>query len=352
MAEVEVGLGAVVGDEHFAVLIRRHRARIDVDVRVELQDADGDAARLEQSTNRRDGDPLANRRNNSAGDEDVLRRPRRSRVIHGLTAYQSCGSVRAFRRPAPAEVGTIGCMRAAWWRRRCGAAGARSCLCRAAAVRRSPCRPCADRPRCLPDAASPPTAAAADQRLAPPSPTGRAGHRTTRPPDGAASPTATPTPPGRRQPRRPAAHSRRLTPLGPRSSTSATSRRRRRICHCRPRCRLSASRRPASTRSRRPWPRAATAGSAAAARHRATRRRARRSLGRPALRAATPFARGAPASITKIVDDDRGARTRPGHRDASHHDRQRHGAGARATDRRSWASSRTTASRWKRCCTA
>ena len=36
VAEVEVGLGAVVGDEHLAVLERAHGARIDVDVRVEL----------------------------------------------------------------------------------------------------------------------------------------------------------------------------------------------------------------------------------------------------------------------------------------------------------------------------
>ena len=59
VAEVEVGLGAVVGDEHFAVLIGRHRARVDVDVRVELENAHGDAARLEQPPDRRDGDPLA-----------------------------------------------------------------------------------------------------------------------------------------------------------------------------------------------------------------------------------------------------------------------------------------------------
>jgi hypothetical protein len=36
VAEVEVGLAAVVGDEHLAVLERVHRARVDVDVRVEL----------------------------------------------------------------------------------------------------------------------------------------------------------------------------------------------------------------------------------------------------------------------------------------------------------------------------
>jgi len=32
VAEVEIGLGPVVGDEHLAVLIRAHRARIDVEV--------------------------------------------------------------------------------------------------------------------------------------------------------------------------------------------------------------------------------------------------------------------------------------------------------------------------------
>ena len=33
VAQVEVGLGAIVGDENLAVLVRRHRARVDVDVR-------------------------------------------------------------------------------------------------------------------------------------------------------------------------------------------------------------------------------------------------------------------------------------------------------------------------------
>ena len=44
VAEVEVGLGAVVGHEHLAVLERRHRAGIDVDVRIELEMGDADAA--------------------------------------------------------------------------------------------------------------------------------------------------------------------------------------------------------------------------------------------------------------------------------------------------------------------
>ena len=47
MPEVEVGLGAVIGDEHLAVLIRRHRAGIDIDVGVEFEDGDGESAGLE-----------------------------------------------------------------------------------------------------------------------------------------------------------------------------------------------------------------------------------------------------------------------------------------------------------------
>ncbi len=43
VAEVEVGLGAVLGDEDLAVLVRAHRAGVDVDVRVELLDRDLDA---------------------------------------------------------------------------------------------------------------------------------------------------------------------------------------------------------------------------------------------------------------------------------------------------------------------
>ena len=40
VAEVEIGLGAVVGDEDLAVLVRVHRPGVDVDVRVELLDRD------------------------------------------------------------------------------------------------------------------------------------------------------------------------------------------------------------------------------------------------------------------------------------------------------------------------
>jgi hypothetical protein len=48
MAEVEVGLRPVVGHEDLAVLIRAHRARIDVEIGVELAQADLGAARLQE----------------------------------------------------------------------------------------------------------------------------------------------------------------------------------------------------------------------------------------------------------------------------------------------------------------
>ena len=72
VAEVEIGLGAVVGDEDFAVLERRHRAGIDVDVRIEFLQRDAEAARFEQRADRGRGDPFAESGNDAAGDEDVF----------------------------------------------------------------------------------------------------------------------------------------------------------------------------------------------------------------------------------------------------------------------------------------
>ena len=50
VTEVEVGLPAVVGHEDLAVLVRVHRAGIDVDVRVELLEGDPQSAQLQQAT--------------------------------------------------------------------------------------------------------------------------------------------------------------------------------------------------------------------------------------------------------------------------------------------------------------
>ena len=59
VAQVEVGLGAVIGDEHLAVLIRRHRPGVHVDVGVELQDRDAETAGLEDATDAGGGDAFA-----------------------------------------------------------------------------------------------------------------------------------------------------------------------------------------------------------------------------------------------------------------------------------------------------
>src|ERR1019366_1505344 len=50
VAEVKIGFGAVVGDKNFAVLKRRHRPRIDVQVGIELHQVDFEAAAFEQAS--------------------------------------------------------------------------------------------------------------------------------------------------------------------------------------------------------------------------------------------------------------------------------------------------------------
>src|SRR2546427_11208407 len=70
--EVKIRLGAVIGHENLAVLVRRHRPGIDVDVGVELEDRDGYAARLEDPADRGGGDALAERAGDATRDEDVL----------------------------------------------------------------------------------------------------------------------------------------------------------------------------------------------------------------------------------------------------------------------------------------
>ena len=81
--DVQVGLGAVVGDEHLAVLERVHRARVDVEVRVELLHRDPQPARLQQAAEAGGGEPLAQRGGDAAGDEDVLGGSRRRELRGG-----------------------------------------------------------------------------------------------------------------------------------------------------------------------------------------------------------------------------------------------------------------------------
>jgi hypothetical protein len=52
VAEIEIGFGAIVGDENFAVLKGRHGARIDVEIRIELHQVNFEAMAFQQAANR------------------------------------------------------------------------------------------------------------------------------------------------------------------------------------------------------------------------------------------------------------------------------------------------------------
>src|SRR5205823_3651567 len=84
VAQVEVGLGAVVQHEHLAVLERVHGARVDVDVGVELLERDAEAARLEEPGQGGGGDALPEAGGDSSRDEYVLR----SLKHYGVPWYQ------------------------------------------------------------------------------------------------------------------------------------------------------------------------------------------------------------------------------------------------------------------------
>jgi len=69
MAEIQVGFGAILGHEHLPVLERAHGARIHVDVRVQLDVGDFDAARFEDRGEGGGGYPLTQGRNYATSNE-------------------------------------------------------------------------------------------------------------------------------------------------------------------------------------------------------------------------------------------------------------------------------------------
>src|SRR6516162_3531490 len=89
VAEIKIGFGPIVGDEHLDVLVGAHRARIDIQIGVELAQPDPKSARLQQRSERRSRQTLAERGNHAAGDKDEPR--------HGISVY-SIG------RPPPKEM--------------------------------------------------------------------------------------------------------------------------------------------------------------------------------------------------------------------------------------------------------
>ena len=81
MAEIEIGLASVVEHVDLAVLVRAHRARIDVDVGIEFLHADPQAAGLEKHADRGGGEALAERADDAAGHENMLG--------HGASSFPS-----------------------------------------------------------------------------------------------------------------------------------------------------------------------------------------------------------------------------------------------------------------------
>ncbi len=96
VAQVQVGLRAVVGHIHFAVLIRAHRARVDVDVRVEFQEGDRVAMPLQERADGGRRQALAERGHDATGDEDVFDGPRVG-VWHGRGSLRWQGGAPARR---------------------------------------------------------------------------------------------------------------------------------------------------------------------------------------------------------------------------------------------------------------
>ncbi len=72
VTEVEVGLGAVVGDEDLAVLEGRHGAGVDVEIGIKLHEIDLDSAGFEEAADGGGGETFAKGRHDSASYEDVL----------------------------------------------------------------------------------------------------------------------------------------------------------------------------------------------------------------------------------------------------------------------------------------
>ncbi len=94
VAQVEIGFGAIVGDEHLAVLERAHGAGIDVQVGIEFLQRDFEAAALEKTAEARRRDPFTQGRNHTAGYENIFGHVYRFTIgfsNNSATCFQSSG---------------------------------------------------------------------------------------------------------------------------------------------------------------------------------------------------------------------------------------------------------------------
>ncbi len=94
ITQVKVGFRAVLGDENLTVLIGRHRAGIDIDIRIELLHKDFQTAVFQQSSQRRGCDSFAETGHDSAGHKDkfcLLHRlsPRKIKKTKGFPRWRT-----------------------------------------------------------------------------------------------------------------------------------------------------------------------------------------------------------------------------------------------------------------------
>ena len=73
VAQIEIGLGPVIGHIDLTMLIGRHRPRIDVEIGVEFPDTDLVATRLKEGSKRCCHETFAKRGDHAAGDKDIPR---------------------------------------------------------------------------------------------------------------------------------------------------------------------------------------------------------------------------------------------------------------------------------------
>src|SRR6202040_561608 len=90
VAEVQIGFRAIVSDEDLAVLIRRHRPGINVEVWIALLEGDPEPAAFEQAAHRSCCDALPERRNHTARYKNIFRAgPQGAQLPPEESAYES-----------------------------------------------------------------------------------------------------------------------------------------------------------------------------------------------------------------------------------------------------------------------
>ena len=85
MAQIQIGLGAVIRDKDLPVFKRAHRARIDIEIGVKFAQTHRKTAGLQQGTKGGRGQALAKRRDHTTGDKNKARHerisPREMRIV-------------------------------------------------------------------------------------------------------------------------------------------------------------------------------------------------------------------------------------------------------------------------------